>query len=90
MIVMKLEDVKRDYSPERRTVRINIRITNSQDSFVQENNLSFTKIFDEALKQLGYKEPTLKYLKKENSSYLKDSYRDKVRYSKRILRQKRL
>jgi hypothetical protein len=87
---MKLKDVKRDYSPERRTVRINIRITNSQDNFVQENNLSFTKIFDQALKQLGYKEPSIQDLKKENSFYLKDSYRPKVRYFKRILRQKRL
>ncbi len=88
-MIMKLEDVKKDYSPEKRNVRINIRITNSQDKFVQENNLSFTKIFDQALKQLGYTEPTYEVLQKENSSYLKDSYKDKGRYSTRRLRQKR-
>jgi len=86
---MKLEDVKRDFSPERRNVRINIRITNSQDRFVQENNLSFTKIFDQALKQLGYTEPTYENLKKENSSYIKDSYREKPRYSTRRIKKKR-
>ncbi len=72
---MNLEDVKRDFSPERRNVRVNIRIKRSQDKFIQENNLSFTKIFDQALKQLGYKEPTYNELEKERDS-LKDSYRE--------------
>jgi len=72
---MNMEDVRREYSPERRSVRINMRITRSQDRFIQENNLSFTKIFDHALKQLGYKEPSIEDLKKEDN-LLKDSYRD--------------
>jgi hypothetical protein len=72
---MNLEKVKRDRSPERRNVRINVRLTNSQNKFIEENNLSFTKIFDEALKQLGYKEPSIEDLKKEDY-HLKDSYRE--------------
>ena len=60
---MKIEDVKRTRSPERRIIRVNLRITHSQNKFVEENNLSFTKIFDAALKQLGYVAPTLKDLK---------------------------
>jgi len=73
---MDIENVKRDRSPERRNVKINVRLTNSQNKFIEENNLSFTKIFDEALKQLGYKEPSIQDLKKDNDYHLKDSYRD--------------
>lgn len=72
---MNIEDVRKEYTPERRSIRINMRITRSQDRFTQENNLSFTKIFDQALKQLGYKEPSIQDLKKEEHS-LKDSYRE--------------
>jgi hypothetical protein len=70
---MNIDKVKRDRSPERRNIKINIRLTNSQNKFIEENNLSYTKIFDEALKQLGYKEPSIKDLKKENF-HLKDSF----------------
>jgi len=96
LIYMNIEDVKRDTSPERRNIRINMRITKSQERFVQENNLSFTKIFDSALKQLGYKEPTIHDLKNESDSVLKDSYRKNkiVRYrssniSKRSIKKRR-
>ncbi len=86
VIIMNIEDVKRDTSQERRNVRINIRITRSQDKFVQENNLSFTKIFDSALKQLGYIEPSYSDLEKEDKIYLKDSFKERYRTSKRRIR----
>jgi len=70
---MNIDKVKRDRSPERRNLKINIRLTNSQNKFIEENNLSYTKIFDEALKQLGYKEPSIEDLKKDSFN-LKDSY----------------
>jgi len=51
---MDMKDVKRVLANERRNIRINIRITPSQNKFIITNNLSITKIMNEALKQLGY------------------------------------
>ena len=51
---MELKDVQNTHSKERRTIRVNIRLTPSQNHFIIKNNLSITKIMNEALKQLGY------------------------------------
>jgi hypothetical protein len=37
---------------DKKEVRINIRISKKQDNFIKKNNLSPTKIFDNALNQL--------------------------------------
>jgi len=62
---MELKDVQRSRHHERRTYRINIRITESQNKFIEKNNLSITKILNEALKQLGYVQPTVDELSKD-------------------------
>lgn len=62
---MELKDVQRARAHERRTYRINIRITESQNNFIEKNNLSITKILNEALKQLGYVQPTVDELQKD-------------------------
>lgn len=62
---MELKDVQRSRPHERRTYRINIRITESQNKFIEKNNLSITKILNEALRQLGYVQPTVEELQKD-------------------------
>ena len=54
---MDLKDVQNTNVDERRSIRINIRITSSQNKFIIKNNLSITKVMNEALKQLGYVPP---------------------------------
>ena len=56
---MDIKDVQNVQGYERRNIRINIRITPSQDKFIIKNNLSITKVMNEALKQLGYVPPKL-------------------------------
>ncbi|MBI4439729.1 hypothetical protein HY638_02045 [Candidatus Woesearchaeota archaeon] len=51
---MDIKDVQNLNGSEIRSIRINIRITPSQNKFIVNNNLSITKIMNEALKQLGY------------------------------------
>jgi len=48
---MKIEDVKKDRK-ERRTIRINMKILPSVSKFMKEHNVSPTKVFDEAMKEL--------------------------------------
>lgn len=78
---MRLEEVKKDVSLEKRNIRINIRITNSQNKFVLNNNLSFTKIFDKALEQLGYVEPKMEDLNLDDH-HVKDYYKKKYKKNK--------
>lgn len=54
---MDIKDVQNVQGYERRNIRINIRITPSQNKFIIKNNLSITKVMNEALKQLGYVPP---------------------------------
>jgi hypothetical protein len=65
---MELKDVQRSRPHERRTYRINIRITESQNTFIRKNNLSITKILNEALRQLGYVPPTVEELNKDHQT----------------------
>ena len=51
---MDIKNVQNTPFKERRDIRINIRITRSQEDFINKNNLSVTKVMNEALKQLGY------------------------------------
>lgn len=51
---MEIKDVQNNPRHERKIIRVNIRLTPSQNKFIIENNLSITKIMTEALKQLGY------------------------------------
>ena len=57
VITMNIKDVQNAQVYERRNIRINIRITPSQNKFILDNNLSITKVMNEALKQLGYIPP---------------------------------
>lgn len=45
---------------EKRTERLSIRITPSQRDFIYKEGYSITAIFDEALRDLGYKGGTRK------------------------------
>ena len=54
---MEIKDVKNTHSHERRSIRINIRITPSQNKFILDNNLSITRVMNESLKDLGYIPP---------------------------------
>jgi len=54
---MEIKDVQTTNPHERRSIRVNIRLTPSQNKFIISNNLSITKIMNEALKQLGYIPP---------------------------------
>lgn len=54
---MEMKDVQSVQAYERRNIRINIRITPSQNKFIIDNTLSITKVMNEALKQLGYASP---------------------------------
>jgi hypothetical protein len=58
---MDIKSVQNRPIRERRDIRINLRITKSQDDFIIKNNLSVTKIMNEALKQLGYDESKATY-----------------------------
>ncbi len=58
---MEIKDVQNTKIHERRNVRVNIRLTSSQNKFILDNNLSITKIMNEALKQLGYIQPQEEY-----------------------------
>jgi hypothetical protein len=77
---MELKDVQRSRPHERRTYRINIRITESQNKFIEKNNLSITKILNEALRQLGYVQPTIEELQKQKPDP------DTKKYSKRPIK----
>jgi len=54
---MDIKDVQNTNAHERRSIRVNIRLTPSQNKFIVSHNLSITKVMNEALKQLGYTEP---------------------------------
>ena len=54
---MDIKDVQNTNAHERRSIRVNIRLTPSQNKFIVSNNLSITKVMNEALKQLGYVAP---------------------------------
>ena len=54
---MEIKDVQNTNVQERRIIRVNIRLTPSQDKFIISNNLSIPKVMNEALKQLGYVPP---------------------------------
>ena len=54
---MDIKDVQNVQGYERRIIRINIRLTPSQNKFIIDKNLSITKVMNEALKQLGYVSP---------------------------------
>ena len=54
---MNIKDVQNTNAHERRSIRVNIRLTPSQNKFITSNNLSITKVMNEALKQLGYVSP---------------------------------
>lgn len=54
---MDIKDVQNTNTHERRSIRVNIRLTPSQNRFIVSNNLSITKVMNEALKQLGYVPP---------------------------------
>lgn len=54
---MDMDKVRNYQATERKSVRINIRLAPSQMAFINQNNLSITKIMYEALKQLGYVPP---------------------------------
>ena len=54
---MDIKDVQNSNARERKSIRINIRLTPSQNKFILNNNLSITKVMNEALKQLGYVVP---------------------------------
>lgn len=77
---MELKDVQRSRPHERRTYRINIRITESQNKFIEKNNLSITKILNEALKQLGYVPLNAEELQKNHN--LSKPFVDKPKFHK--------
>ena len=54
---MDIKDVQNVQVNERRNIRINMRITPSQNKFILDHDLSITKVMNEALKQLGYMPP---------------------------------
>ncbi len=54
---VEIKDVQNTNAHERRSIRVNIRLTPSQNKFIIRNNLSITKVMNEALKQLGYVHP---------------------------------
>lgn len=56
---IEIKDVQNTNVHERRSIRVNIRLTQSQNKFIMSNNLSITKVMNEALKQLGYVSPKL-------------------------------
>ena len=63
---MDIKDVQNIQGDERRNIRVNIRITPSQNKFIIDNNLSITKVMNEALKQLGYVPPKPEEIPPEN------------------------
>ncbi len=63
---MNIKEVQNSQGYERRKIRVNIRLTPSQMKFINNNNLSITKIMNEALKQLGYTNPKLDDIPKED------------------------
>lgn len=85
---MELKDVQRSRHHERRQYRINIRITESQNQFIRKNNLSITKILNEALKQLGYVQPTVEELQKNYNTtrHIKERPKRTFHKHKRISR----
>jgi hypothetical protein len=76
---MDIQSVKNTPTNERRSVRVNIRLTPSQERFIIEKNLSVTKIMNEALKQLGFVETEPKY-------YPQSDYVRRGRHSKHVKR----
>lgn len=52
---MKAEDVKRKPKEQRKTIPINIRITKHLSKWLKEKNYSPTAIFENAVKELKYK-----------------------------------
>jgi len=63
---MEIKDVQNVQGYEMRNIRINIRITSSQNKFIIKNNLSITKVMNEALKQLGYVPPKPEEIPKQD------------------------
>ncbi len=53
---MDKEKVKRIPSKEVKRININIKISKSVSDWLKENKYSPTGIFNEAIKELGYKE----------------------------------
>ena len=53
---MDKEKVKRIPSKEVKRININIKISKSVSDWLKENTYSPTGIFNEAIKELGYKE----------------------------------
>ncbi len=79
---MELKDVQNSRPHERRTYRLNIRVTKSQNDFIEKHNLSITKILNEALKQLGYVQPTIEELSKEDHFSKHATRRPKITHQK--------
>lgn len=50
---MKIEEVQKDITKERKVVPLNIRVTPSISKWLKEKNISPTAMFIEGLKELG-------------------------------------
>lgn len=53
---MNIEKVKRDRRDSIKLIQINIRISKAQSEWLSRNNLSPSKILQEAFRELGFKE----------------------------------
>ncbi len=88
---MDIQKVQNTNTQERKSIRVNIRLAPSQNKFILNNNLSITKVVNEALKQLGYVPPKPNEIPEEDKvrDYGERVYRKNKRGRKFIKRRKR-